>query len=109
MRANQIRITNDDVESLAQKLAAFTRTLSPGELAAFEVVQDQLAASVNADEPDVHAYAFGRADVAAGDAYRDDLLRESRAPVQSVDRNADRAAVWTSMIAAIVSGERGER
>jgi hypothetical protein len=45
----QATISDRDARSMAEKLAAFTETLDPGEEAAFEVIERHLSVLVPAD------------------------------------------------------------
>lgn len=98
----QVQITDQDIESLANKLAAFTKTLSPGELAAFELVEAQLAAATGASEPDVQGFDFGRLDMMGADAHRQEMLRSSRV----AQHTGGRAAVWQSVIGSFTGAKR---
>ena len=91
------RVSDQDIESLARKLAEFTESLSPGERMAFEVIEQHLFSEVNADEMDVSGFAFTGLDTMGADAHREDLLRQSspgRAP-------ESREGFWKSIITAL--------
>ena|SRR5688572_6238141 len=103
-----VRVTEQDVQSLAQKLAEFTRTLSPGELAAFELLEEQMLMAFTSDEPDVQAFDFGRLDMLGGDARREELLRDAtraRAPRET----GDRAGFWRTVIGSVALTRRAEQ
>ena len=74
------RVSDQDIESLAHKLAEFTRSLSPGERMAFELIEQQMVSLVNAEEMDVTGFEFGDLDTMAADAHREELLRQGQKP-----------------------------
>jgi hypothetical protein len=91
-----VHVSEQDVQSLAEKLAAFTRTLSPGELAAFELLEEQLLLAFVTDEPDVQAFEFGPLDAMAADARRTDLLRQAQARTDD-----GRVRAWSSLLETV--------
>ena len=98
------RVSDQDIESLARKLAEFTESLSPGERMAFEVIEQHLITEVNADEMDVSGFAFTGLDTMGADAHRADLLRQAgsgRVP-------ESRDGFWQSIITAL-SGASDQR
>jgi hypothetical protein len=101
---SEVRITDQDVQSLAEKLAAFTRTLSPGELAAFELLEEQLLATTESDGADVQGFHFGSLDALGADERRQDMLREAR---QSV--HAGRGSLWQALLSSLSAGGRAEQ
>lgn len=99
------RVSDQDIESLARKLAEFTESLSPGERMAFEVIEQHLVAEVNADEMDVSGFEFTGLDTMGADAHREDLLRQGQ--VQRAPEN--RAGFWQSILSTLSGGERKSR
>ncbi|HUG15234.1 MAG TPA: hypothetical protein VMM78_09470 [Thermomicrobiales bacterium] len=55
---NDIRITEQDITSLSHKLAALVETLTPGEAAAFEVFEQEIATTIASRGSDVQAYTM---------------------------------------------------
>ena len=105
MNTTDTRVSDQDIESLARKLAEFTESLSPGERMAFEMIEQQFVSEVNADEMDVTAFEFTGLDTMGADAHREDLLREARtrrAP-------ANRAGFWQSVLSTLTGDHRRER
>ena len=98
------RVSDQDIESLARKLAEFTESLSPGERMAFEVIEQHLIAEVNADEMDVSGFSFTGLDTMGADAHREDLLRQAR-PERAPE---SRQGLWQSVITAL-SGASDQR
>ena len=99
------RISDQDIESLARKLAEFTESLSPGERMAFEVIEQHLIIEVNADEMDVSGFELTDLDTMSADAHREDLLRQVR--VQRVPEN--REGFWKSVLSALSGGDDRRR
>ena len=54
--ASNLEVTADDIQTLAIKLSQFIDTLTPGERAAFQVVEWYLAISALEDEHEVAGY-----------------------------------------------------
>jgi hypothetical protein len=107
----EVRVSEHDVQSLAEKLAAFTKTLTPGELAAFELLEEQLLMAFLNDDPDVQGFDFGRLDAMGADAHRQDMLRRAQvdaraAGAPSMRDGEGRVRVWSSLLASI-AGRRG--
>lgn len=98
------RVSDQDIESLARKLAEFTESLTPGERMAFEVIEQHLVAEVNADEMDVSGFEFNGLDTMGADAHRDDLLRQAR-PRRTSEEST---GFWQSILSALSGGE-GQR
>ncbi|CAN5586716.1 hypothetical protein BH23CHL2_BH23CHL2_11190 [soil metagenome] len=55
--ASNLEVTADDIQALAIKLSQFIDTLTPGERAAFQVVEWYLAISALEDEHEVSGYS----------------------------------------------------
>lgn len=55
---NATTITEQDITSLAHKLAGFVETLTPGEAAAFEVFETEMTTTLTARGTDVHGYTM---------------------------------------------------
>jgi hypothetical protein len=100
---NEMQVTEQDVESLARKLADFTLSLSPGERIAFEIVEQQLVAMSGSEEPEVSGYSFSTYAHLA-DAHRRELLLRARGQLGE----GNRAGFWESLLAAL-SGTPKER
>ncbi|MDQ3547697.1 MAG: hypothetical protein M3439_02660 [Chloroflexota bacterium] len=101
------RVSDQDIESLARKLAEFTESLSAGERMAFDMIEQHLVSEANADEMDVSGFGFSGLDTMGADAHREDLLRQAdprRAP-------ENRAGIWQSILSSLTSGgdQRRER
>jgi|GEM_PF-6068914 len=91
------RVSDQDIESLARKLAEFTESLSPGERMAFEVIEQHLIAEVNADDMDVSGFSFTTLETMGADAHRQDLLRQA-----GQERTGDdRQGFWQSILTAL--------
>jgi hypothetical protein len=71
--ADNSTISQGDLQSLATKLAEFTKTLTPGEQAA---LMEQLKQTPAADE-DVQGYQYNFLYQQVAEAHRADLLREA--------------------------------
>lgn len=99
------QISDMDIQGLAEKLTAFGQTLGPGEWAAFQEVQRQLAIVVAPEEPDVQGYVML---LEMAQAHQSDLRAEAerdRQAYQAQDRAAkqtvDQRSFWTSVITAL--------
>jgi hypothetical protein len=99
------RVSDQDIESLARKLAEFTESLTPGERLAFELIEQQFVTEVNADEMDVSGFEFTGLDTMGADAHREDLLRQVRA--QRAPQN--REGFWQSVLSALTGGDDKRR
>jgi hypothetical protein len=99
------RVSDQDIESLARKLAEFTESLSPGERMAFEVIEQHLIAEVNADEMDVSGFSFSGLDTMGADAHREDLVRQARPGGRAPESGP---GFWKSIITAL-SGASDQR
>lgn len=107
MNTTERRVSDQDIESLARKLAEFTASLSPGERMAFEVIEQHLMSEVNSDELDVTGFEFTGLDTMGADAHRDELLRQA-----GHRRSSDnREGFWQSILSALTGGDdvRSER
>jgi hypothetical protein len=100
------RVSDQDIESLARKLAEFTESLSPGERMAFEVIEQHLIAEVNADEMDVSGFSFSGLDTMGADAHREDLLRQVQARQGRAPESGQ--GFWQSII-TVLSGASDQR
>lgn len=97
-----VTITEQDIESLALKLAQFTRELTTAERAAFELVEQRLVDVVTSRETaDVLGYDFGSVDTMLADARRADLLRSARADTK---RTGDNGSLWQTLLELIAAG-----
>lgn len=99
------RVSDQDIESLARKLAEFTESLSPGERMAFEVIEQHLMTEISADELDVSGFEFTGLDTMGADAHREELLRQGqtrRAP-------ETREGFWKSILTSLSGGEHKRR
>lgn len=95
------RVSDQDIESLARKLAEFTESLTPGERLAFELIEQHLVTEVNADEMDVSGFEFTTIDTMGAEAHREELLRQAgakRAPEH-------REGVWQTILSALTGGD----
>jgi hypothetical protein len=99
------RVTDQDIESLARKLAEFTESLTPGERMAFEVIEQHLITEVNADDMDVTGFSFTGLDTMGADAHREDLLRQA-APTRASE---DRQGFWQTILTAFGSSDDRRR
>lgn len=104
MNATDRRVTDQDIESLARKLAEFTESLTPGERMAFEVIEQHLIMEVNSDDMDVSGFSFTGLDTMGADAHRQDLLRQA-APRASEDRQG----FWQTILTAFGSSDDRRR
>lgn len=95
------RVTDQDIESLARKLAEFTESLTPGERLAFELIEQHLVTEVNADEMDVSGFEFTTLDTMRADAHREELLRQAR----STRAPEQREGVWQAILSALTGGD----
>lgn len=105
MNTIDMRVSDQDIESLARKLAEFTESLSPGERMAFEVIEQHLLSEAGADEMDVSGFELTNLDTMGADAHRQDLLRQAhtqRAP-------EDREGFWQSILSALSGGDDPRR
>ena len=105
MNTIDMRVSDQDIESLARKLAEFTSSLSPGERIAFETIEQQFVSEVNADEMDVSAFEFTSLDTMGADARRDELLRQAR----SQRAPANREGFWQAVLTALSGGNGQQR
>lgn len=94
------RVTDQDIESLARKLAEFTESLTPGERLAFELIEQHLVTEVNADEMDVSGFEY-----TSLDAQRDELPRE----VRTRRAPANRTGFWQSVLSTLSGGDQPRR
>ena len=99
------RVTDQDIESLARKLAEFTESLTPGERIAFELIEQHLVMEVNADEMDVSGFEFTSLDTLGADAHREELLRQAR---QTRAPEARKGA-WQTILSALSGGDDQRR
>lgn len=60
--ATNLEVTAEDIQALAIKLSQFIDTLTPGERAAFQVVEWYLAISALEDEHEVSGYMSPRSE-----------------------------------------------
>ncbi len=103
MNMSDTRVSDQDIESLARKLAEFTEGLSAGERMAFEMIEQHLVSEMDADEMDVSGFGFTGLDTMGADDHREDLLRQAgprRAP-------ENREGIWQSILSTL-SGD-GQR
>lgn len=91
------RVSDQDIDSLARKLAEFTESLTAGERLAFEVIEQHLASEITADEMDVSGFEFTGLDTMGADAHRQDLLREAR-PGRATETGD---GFWKSILSAL--------
>ncbi len=105
------QISHQDVEALASKLAGFTQSLSPGERAAFEMLEAQLAEYALGDDEDVQGYTFNPQllDIAAQrqNEYRAAAAAErQRRSVQAADGGdtaTQRAGFWRTVLGSLAT------
>jgi hypothetical protein len=114
---NHSPINEQDVRSLADKLAAFSQTLSSGELAAFEMIEQHVVTSTEAVDPDVLGYYMSQNDITLADMHRQEMLAEaaqrrpSRSNAQASGATAperSRSGLWQSLMLALTSHGRVE-
>src|SRR5438128_2726319 len=70
-------VTDQDIESLAHKLSEFMRNLTPGERAAFAIVEQHLL-TVAEQPAEVQGYQFPSLDTLSVETRHADLLRQAR-------------------------------
>jgi hypothetical protein len=101
-------ISPETVESLAEKLEAFCRTLTPAELVAFEVVEAQLSEWTD-QEADVHGYMLNPTSVPdAARLNQHELLREADRQRRILEATgsaggSERRKLWRALLARIGS------
>lgn len=91
-------VSDQDIESLARKLAEFTESLTPGERMAFELIEQHLVAEVNADEMDVSG--FTTIGTMSADAHRGEPPRQTR----SSGAPERREGGWQTILSALTGG-----
>lgn len=91
---SDVQISDDDVRSLAEKLASFCDQLEPGERAAFEYVEQYLAAVADGDA-DIEGYLFVVEDETTG-ALGVAAVEETSATDTST--TTDRATLWRTVL-----------
>jgi hypothetical protein len=99
------RVSDQDIESLARKLAEFTESLSPGERMAFEVIEQHLIIQIDADEMDVSGFEFTGLDTMGADAHREELLRQAR-PSRAAQSGE---GFWKTILSALGGGDDRRR
>jgi len=111
----QTPISNQDAGALAEKLAAFSETLAPGELAIFEMLEQHLGTQITGADDDVSGYMMQLDQMAAlrqqdllAEADRERLARQAvqtRPPGDSRSKST-RAGFWTVLITSLTA-DRG--
>ena len=99
---NDHEISEADVNSLASKLADFCDSLAPGERAAFEYVEQYLAAVASDDATDIESYVFIVEDETAGDLGVASF-EESTASAAATLAQDDRATLWRTVLGNLIS------
>ncbi len=92
--------TEQDTQTFATKLEAFSRTLTPGEQAVLTLVEQQLGTLLTTDDNDVQGYMIDLGDVAM--IRQREMLHEADRLRQGVragddattDISVDRAGLW---------------
>ena len=96
MSVSDIEITEDDVRSLAEKLATFCQALKPGERAAFESVEQYLAAVAGEDAAEIQGYVYVVEDETTG-AVGVTAVEETGATTPTT-APTDRATLWRTVL-----------
>lgn len=91
---SDVQITDEDVRSLAEKLASFCDQLAPGERAAFEYVEQYLAVVADGDA-DIEGYLFVVEDETTG-ALGVAAVEETGGPATTA--STDRATLWQTVL-----------
>ncbi|MGH9174063.1 MAG: hypothetical protein ACRD1H_06880 [Vicinamibacterales bacterium] len=102
MSTIDMRVSDQDIESLARKLAEFTQALSPGERLAFELIEQQMVSLVNAEEMDVTGFEQTDLDTMGADAHREELLRQGQ--TRRAPRN--REGFWQAVLASLTGDDK---
>jgi len=96
MSVSDIEITEDDVRSLSEKLATFCQSLQPGERAAFESVEQYLAAVAGEDAAEIQGYVYVVEDETTG-AVGVTAVEETGATTPTATPT-DRATLWRTVL-----------
>jgi hypothetical protein len=95
-------------QSLAEKVEAFCKTLTPEELTAFEAIEAQLGALAGDQEADVQGYILNPMTAPEMARIRqEDLMREANRErlASRATRSGDRKSFWQSLLGSVGSRE----
>jgi hypothetical protein len=97
----QIQFTEQDADSLVEKISAFTETLSPGEQAAWQAIERHISTLVTTEDEDVSGFMIAPDSVGAmAEAHQQELRDEARR--SSAGRSSDqRRSLWRRLVTTL--------
>lgn len=95
---SQIQFTEQDADSLVEKISAFTETLTPGEQAAWQAIERHISTLVTTEDEDVSGYMIAPDSVGAmAEAHQQNLRDEARR--STAGRTTEqRQSLWNHLI-----------
>ena len=98
---SQIQFTEQDADSLVEKISAFTETLTPGEQAAWQAIERHISTLVATEDEDVSGFMIAPDSVGAmAEAHQQELRDEARRA--SAGRTTDqRQSLWNRLITTL--------
>ncbi len=111
----EIPVSERDARSLAEKLAAFSQTLTPGELAAFQLIERELGHLAAEEGVDVEGYLMPHPVISemVAKTRRDDMLAEAERERQAREATSvptpgaiTRSGFWYTILSVLTLGQR---
>jgi len=97
----QVQFTEQDANSLVEKIGAFTETLSPGEQAAWQAIEQHISTLVPTEDEDVSGFMIAPDSVGAmAEAHQQELRDEARHA--TAGRTTDqRRSIWSRLVTTL--------
>lgn len=98
---SQIQFTEQDAASLVEKISAFTETLTPGEQAAWQAIEQQISMLVPSEDEDVSGFMIAPDSAGAmAEAHQQNLRDEARH--SRAGRTAEqRQTIWRRLVTTL--------
>ena len=97
----QVQFTEQDANSLVEKISAFAETLTPGEQAAWQAIERHISTLVPTEDEDVSGFMIAPDSVGAMAEVHQQGLRDEAQRSTAGRTNDQRRNIWTRLVTTL--------